>query len=168
MLPPMPRERTFHWIDLTEALDAIHRKYGERSHAMPEAMWEAAALWGVTPQTGSVNDCGVFTYATDKVTLRGGGCKAEFTLVQAPNGNWAMSTAYDTRISGGRYAPSVWNRQAFPTRDDARLAALCELIHQFKQETESQNSLNGESNRHDVRRMIAMLETEKMPQLALF
>ncbi len=168
MTRPMPLDRTFHCIDLTEALNAIHRKYGERSHALPAAMWEAAALWGVTPEARSINDCGVFTYASDEVTLRGGGCKAEFTLVQAPNGNWAMSTGYDTRISGGGYAPSVWNRQAFPTRDDARLAALCELIHQFRQEAENPNSLNGDSNRRDARQMIGMLEGEKTPQLSLF
>jgi len=164
----MPRERSFHCIDLTEAVNAIHHRYGERSHAMPAAMWEAAALCGVTPETRSINDCGVFTCANDEVTLRGSGCKADFTLVQAPNGNWAMSTGYGTRISGGGYAPSVWHRQAFPTRDDARLAALCELIHQFRQEVESQNSLNGESNRREARLMIAMLEAEKTPQLALF
>jgi hypothetical protein len=168
MSPPMPRERGFRLNDLTEALNAIHIMYGERSHALPEAMWKAAALWGVTPETRGINDCGVFTYANDEVTLRCGGCKARFTLVQAPNGNWAMSTGYDTRISGGTYAPSVWCRRAFPTRDDARLAALCELIHRFRQEAEDRNSVNGESNRRDIRQMIARLETEKTPQLALF
>jgi hypothetical protein len=168
MIPPMPLEATFHCIDLTEELDAIRCRYGERSHAMPEAMWEAAVLWGVTPQTRSINDCGVFTYAADEVALRTGGCTAAFTLVQAPNGHWAMSTAYHTRISGGGYAPSVWNQRAFPTQGDARLAALCELIHRFGQEAEDRGSLTGESNRREAREMIALLEAEKTPQLALF
>ena len=168
MIPPMPLERTFQEIDLTEALDPISHKYGERAHAVPEAMWQAAALWGGTPETQSINDSGVFARASDDFTLRGGGCKAGFTLVQAPNGHWAMSTAYDTRVSGGGYAPSVWNRRAFPTRGYARLAALCELIHRFGQEAEDPNSLNGESHRRDVRQMIMLLESEKTPQLALF
>jgi hypothetical protein len=168
MMPPMPCERGFHCIDLAKALDAIQLKYGERLHAEPAAMWDAATLWGVTPETRSINDCGVFTYATDEWTLLAGRCQAEFTLVQAPNGNWAMSTGYATHASGGGYAPSVWNRHAFPTRDDARLAALCELIHRFGREAGSQSSLNSESNRRALRQMIGLIAAQKTPQLTLF
>ena len=70
MMPPMPCERGFHCMDLSEALDASQLKHGERSHAVPAAMWEAATLWGVTPEMRSINDCGVFTYASDEWTLR--------------------------------------------------------------------------------------------------
>jgi hypothetical protein len=168
MTPRTPSDQSSEYIDLTEVVDSIRSKYGERSHAIPAAMWEAAALWGVTPETASIDDCGVFTSANDEITLHSGGCKAHVILVQAPNGNWAMSTRYDTRVSGAGYAPSVWNRQAFRTRDDARLAALGELIQRFGQEERDPGSLKGESNRRDVRQMIALPEAEKTPQLALF
>lgn len=168
MVPLMPRAHSFEMIDLSNTLDTIRRKFGDHHFVVLEALWEAAALWGVTPETGSINDCGVFTYTTDSFRLTTGGCTGEARLTQAPNGLWAMSTSYSTRISGGGYACSVWNRLAFPTRDHARLAAVYELIARFQGEVADRNSGNGESNQREAQQMINLLEAEKMPQLALF
>lgn len=36
--------------NLSDLQDAIHAKHGKRAYLSPAAMWEAAALWGVTPR----------------------------------------------------------------------------------------------------------------------
>lgn len=168
MLPTIPKEPSFTIIDQSDAIATIRQKFGDACFIAPEALWEAAALWGVTPETRSINDCGVFTYITDSFCFIASGYGCEAQLVQAPNGHWAMSTSYHTRISGGGYACSVWSRTAFPTRDDARLAAIHELIAHFQSEAASPNSCNSEANQREAQSMINLLEAEKMPQLSLF
>ncbi len=163
-----PAQQPDHTIDLTESLNAIRRTYGERYFAIPEAQWKAAALWGVTPETHSINDCGVFTSLDDRITLRHGECRITITLVQAPNGYWTMSTGYMTRFGGSTYAPSIWCTQAFPSRYEARLMALWELTGNLQQIAESKCSTNTELNRREIRQMIALIEAEKTPQLSLF
>ena len=168
MIAPMPRDNSYDVIFLSDAIGKIQEKYGDRYFAVPEAQQEAAALWGVKPDTDHINDCGVFTYTSDAMTLCAGNCKAELSLVEAPNHRWAISTGYSTSISGGGYAPSVWNRLAYPSRDDARLAGIFELISRFDREGSSINSCNSDANRQQCRKIIALLEAEKTPQLALF
>lgn len=162
------KEQKFHVIDLAEAQNVICSKYGEHYITLPDALWEAAALWGVTPETCSINDCGVFTSRDDVIQLQSGGCRTAITLVKAPNGYWAMSIGCHTSTSGYGYAPSIWHRQAFPTRDDARLAGLCELIDCLQSTAKCLSRLNDESNRHQICKMIALLEAAKTPQLSLF
>lgn len=168
MIPAMPHDRNFDVIDRRAELNAIRQKHGDRYWAVPDAQWEAAALWGVTPDTNSINDCGVFTYRSDEFCLSAGRCKAEIDLVQAPNQLWAMSTSYQTAIGGGGSAPSVWDRAAYPTRDDALMAGIHHLIDRFKSEAVDPNSCNGDSNKRNALQMVALLEAEKTPQLALF
>lgn len=168
MLPVMSKYPRFTLIDLSEAIEALHQQFGPHLTIIPEALWKAAALWGVTPGTNSIHDSGVFTYVTDSFRLIIDGCAAEAQLTQAPNGQWAMSTSYNTCISGGGYACSVWSWKAFPTHEDARLAALDELITRFQTETADRNSGNSLSNRQDVQKMILLLESELTPQMTLF
>ncbi len=159
---------SFEMIDLSAAIDTIRQKYGVRYHLSPDALWEVAALWGVTPETGGIRQYGGFTDLYERTRLDEGGCWAEIKLVQTPSQIWAMSTSHSTRISGGGCSPSIWNRTAFLSHRDARLAAIDELLAWFKREAESMNSCSSEANRRDIAQMIALLEAEKMPQLALF
>jgi hypothetical protein len=168
MLPSTAKERGFVLIDRNNVIDALHQKFGDRYHIIPEALWEAAGLWGVTPESGSINDCGVFTDTTDSFHLVAGGCTGEARLTQAPNGEWVMSTYYSTRISGSGYACSVWSQIAFPTREDARLAAVYELIARFQDEASNRSSCSSEAHQREAQQMSRLLEAEKMPQLALF
>lgn len=168
MTKHQPKQQTDHLIDLTEPLNAIRRAYGERYFAISEARWEAAALWGVTPETQSINDCGVFTAREENITHCHGECRVTITLVQTPNGYWAMSTSYMTRFSGSTYAPSVWCAQAFPNRDAAHLMALRELTDHLQQILDSRCSTNSELNQREIRQMLGLLEAEKTPQLSLF
>lgn len=162
------KPQKFSAIDLDAALDTIQSTYGDRYFAVPEALWEAAALWGVTPETGSINDCGVFTPLSDVLHWHDGRCKVEIRLVEAPNGYWAMSVSYFTATSGYASMPSVRNRKAFPTREDARLAAIDELIERLHREADSRCSAITDANRREIRQMIERLEAEKTPQLSLF
>lgn len=168
MLLPTPNQPRFEWIDRNNAIDALHQKFGDRYPIVAEALWETAALWGVTPGMNSIHDSGVFTYVTDSFGLVADGCTAEAQLTQAPNGQWTMSTSYSTRISGGGYACSVWSRKAFLTHEDALLAALDELISRFQTEATDRNSGNNMSNRWAAQKMILQLESEQTPQLTLF
>lgn len=158
----------FASIDLCPKLAVICRNHGERYFALPAALSEAATLWGVTPDMDRINNCGVFTYTTDAFRLVARGCKAAAWLVETPSGHWAMSTKHEMRTCGSASAPSVWNRVAFPTGDDARLAAIEELTACFTYHAEDRSHESSDSSRRDATEMIALLEAEKTPQLALF
>lgn len=154
--------------NLSDLQDAIRAKHGERYYLSPAAMWEAAALWGVTPETGGINDCGVFTSLIDVIRFCHLRCKAKITLVETPNGFWAMSTTLQMHDEGRTYAPSIWNEWAFPTRDNARFAGLCELIGFLQSAVEPRYSTNSATNQQELRQMIVLLEAEKSQQLSLF
>ncbi|MGE3777853.1 MAG: hypothetical protein AB7F89_11750 [Pirellulaceae bacterium] len=164
----MPPDPAFDFIDLAPSLDAIRSKYGDRYYISLDAMWEAAALWGIARDSSLINQAGVFTSATVVLAVAAGGCTAEARLVQTPNGWCAMSTDYSTRVSGGGYAPSVWSRSAFRNVDDARLAAVHELIGRLESEFRCASSCNTDANRREIRSTIALLEAQKRPQLSLF
>lgn len=154
--------------NLSDLLDVIRAKHGERYYLSAAALWEAAALWGVTPETGGINDCGVFTARKEVLPFSHLRCRAKITLVESPNGFWAMSTTLVTHLEGRTYAPSVWNEWAFSSRDNAQLAGLCELIDYLQSAVERRCSTNSAANQQELRQMIALLDAEKTPQLSLF
>ena len=164
----LPFDPTYNAIDLADSLDAIRHKYGDRYFANVDVMWEAAALWGITPDSGLINQAGVFTSATVALAVAVGRCNAEGRFAQAPNGYWAMSTNYTTPTSGYGYAPSVWSRVAFPSLDDARLAAVYELLGRLERECPGADRGSTGPDSPDLRALITKLGTQKRPQLSLF
>jgi hypothetical protein len=148
-------------LDLREAGQVIRRKYGPRCHVMEEALREVAALWGSAPGDCRINDCGVFVpYET--IACRTARASAEIRMAESPSGLWAMDISYHTPINGAGAAPSVWNRIAFLSRDDARIAGLHELIGIF-----TRKAADG-TEAAEAGKMLALLENEKTPQLELF
>ena len=116
-------------IDLSEKHDDLASRY-ERYWASDEAQLELLALWG-NPEC---NDCGVFERdETIRIELDGNkSWYAEIRIAAAPNGWHAFSTNWWSANGGGGSAPSVWNRDAYTSRDEAVAAATNELIVKFE------------------------------------
>src|SRR5258708_108545 len=112
-------------IDLSEKHDDLASRY-ERYWASDEAQRELLALWG-NPEC---NDCGVFERdETIRIELDGNkSWYAEICIAAAPNDWHAFSTNWWSANGGGGSAPSIWNRHAYTSRDEAVAAATNELI----------------------------------------
>jgi hypothetical protein len=116
-------------IDLSEQIDDICDRYPEYWHS-DEAQREVQALWG----GADCNDCGVFERdETIRVDLD---CQkswyGELHIAVAPNGWHAIATSHWYGQGGGGSAPSVWNRTAYTTRDEAVAAGIDILIATFQ------------------------------------
>jgi hypothetical protein len=116
-------------IDLSEQLDDIRTRHPEYWRS-DEAQREVQTLWG----GANCNDCGVFERdETIRVDLD---CQkswyGELHIAVAPNGWHAISTSHWYGQGGGGSAPSVWNRTAYTTRDEAVAAGIDELIATFQ------------------------------------
>jgi hypothetical protein len=116
-------------IDLSEQINGICARYPEY-WLSDEAQRELQALWG----GADCNDCGVFERGeTIRVELD---CQkswyGELRIAVAPNGWHAIATSYWYGQGGGGSAPSVWNRIAYTTRDEAVAAGIDELIATFQ------------------------------------
>ena len=151
-------------IDLKPKLDAIRRRYSERYHLSTEALVDAAALWGITPELHGVNSAGVFVLPQVDLQFAQSYYTAQLRLVQTPNGFWALSTRHSTPISGRSYAASVWNRFAYRNERDAHRAALQELTHAFKSHLQHDRPNSG----RELTALLADLGAARTPQLALF
>lgn len=149
-------------LDMRPAQNAIRIKYGPRYFADDACLREVAALWGIDPKHEGINDSGVFI-PYKKIEHRAGRCRAEIRYARSPSGLYAMDTSYMTAMCGGGAAPSVWNRVAFLSEADARAAGLNEMIERFRG-----IAAQGGSDSADARKLIALLEAERTPQLALF
>jgi hypothetical protein len=116
-------------IDLSEQIDDICSRY-EDYWVSDEAQRELQTLWG----GADCNDCGVFERdETIRVDLDGQkSWYAELRIAVAPNGWHAIATSYWYGQSGGGSAPSVWNRTAYTTRDEAVVAGIDKLIAIFE------------------------------------
>ena len=116
-------------IDLTEHIDEICGRYPEY-WLSAEAQLELLAVWGGP----NCNDCGVFERA-ENILIELDGQKswyAELRIAVAPNGWHAIATSYWYGQGGGGSAPSVWNRIAYTSRDEAVTAGVNELIATFE------------------------------------
>ncbi len=116
-------------IDLSERIDDICRRYPEYWHS-DEAQRELQALWG----GADCNDCGVFERnETIRIDLD---CQkswyGEIRIAVAPNGWHAIATSYWYGQGGGGSSPSVCNRIAYTTRDEAVAAGIDKLIATFQ------------------------------------
>ena len=116
-------------IDLSEQIDDICSRY-EDYWVSDEARRELRTLWG----DADCNDCGVFERdETIRVDLDGQkSWYGEVRIAVAPNGWHAIATSYWYSQGGGGSAPSVWNRTAYTTRDEAVAAAIDKLIVIFE------------------------------------
>jgi hypothetical protein len=152
-------------IDLSEQIDAICSRY-PKYWLSDEARRELLALWS-DPEC---NDCGIFERnETVRVDLDGANWYGEVRIAVAPNRWHAMDTSYWYGQGGGGSSPSVWNRFAYTTRDDAIAAGINKLIAQFEGVRDCKGY--APQNQSDLaRRMIETLKASlsQSRQLSLF
>jgi hypothetical protein len=153
-------------IDLSEQLDDICCRYHEYWRS-GEAKRELQALWG----SADCNDCGVFERGeTIRIPLDGQkSWYGELRIAVAPNGWHAVSTSYWYGQGGGGSSPSVCNRTAYTTRDEAAAAGINKLIATF----ESIRDCKGHAPQNQSALAQRMIETLKAylahsRQLSLF
>lgn len=151
-----------HIIDKTEEIEAIARKH-RNNPCREEAVAEACAVWGA-----NCNGSGVLEDRRTEVIAMVGRCKAQVSFATSGNGVWHIGIWAETRISGNCYAPSVWDRIAYGSEQDARLAGVERLIAIFKRELGSENSCSSDANKREIRELLKRLDAEKTPQLTLF
>ena len=154
-------------IDMRPELDAIRRQYAPRYWHAAEALLAAASLWGIAPPMAEdvIRPSGTFRHAQEETLARIGQSYAAVSLVQAPNGLWAMATHGQTLTQGYGSAPSVWHDHAYHSRDAARLVAVHILTSWFQGIVTGRHS---DAERDLARRIVSLLEAEKTPQLSLF
>ena len=116
-------------IDLSGQIEDICRRYPEY-WLSDEAVRELQVLWG----GADCNDCGVFERG-ETICIPLDGQKSwygELRIAVAPNGLHAISISYWYGQGGGGSSPSVWNRTAYTTRDEAVAAGINKLIAAFE------------------------------------
>lgn len=150
-------------LDLRPAQQAIRAAHGPRYHVTDQALWEVASLWGIAPQHGRINPHGVFDPIDETIRIEAVRCYAEIELARAPGGLWAISTDYHLPNSGAGSAPSVWNRFAFFSRDDARAAGLAQLRERFTAIGE-----RGGPDAQAAKQLVAKLQAMRFEQMELF
>jgi hypothetical protein len=153
-------------VDLTEQIDDICSRYPEywRSN---EAQRELLGLWS----SPVCNDCGVFV-RDETILIELGGQRswyAEIRIAVAPNGWHAVATSHWYGQGGGGSAPSVWNRIAYTTRDEAVTSGIIELVANFEGVRDWQGSAPANQSAL-AQRMIETLKAYLSPsgQLSLF
>jgi hypothetical protein len=88
-------------------------------------------LWGWP----DVNDCGVFNDWEEAVHIAHPKQRlthAEVRIAVAPNGWHTIGVDWSYPLGGGCYAPSVWDRTAYTTREEALNAAMNEITMRFE------------------------------------
>lgn len=140
-------------IDHSAKIEAIRQKYSLRHHFSEEALFEAATLWG-----GSPNPCSVLP-SEREMLFKNGLCSAEISFAETSKGYWLIGVSASTSMGGFGYAPSVWDSFGYASRHEARQAGIEQLLHFFQKE---------DGNRPDIRMVLRVLESEKTPQLSLF
>lgn len=150
-------------FDLTPAQNAIRIQYGRNYHRMDAALWDVAALWGIAPEHERINQHGVFAPVDEVIRLEAGRSVAEIELARAPSGLWAVATDYHLPNSGAGSAPSVWNRHAFRSRDDARTVAVFTLRERMQMIAQ-----RGGSDGSAARSMITEIDASRAEQMQLF
>lgn len=116
-------------INLTEQIDAIKMKYDPWWNDK-DCEREVAALHGaeMPPEPtdygddarldGMPNYCGVFTKGKP-VLIHNERDYIEIRTSQTPKGHWLVAMSYQCFNSSGGSMPSIWNHEAFESRDEA-------------------------------------------------
>jgi hypothetical protein len=153
-------------IDLTGQIDDICSRY-EKYWLSDEARRELQALWG----SPDCNDCDVFERdETIRIDLDGTHWYGEVRLAVAPNGWHAVSTSHGYGQGGGGSSPSVWNRVAYTTRDEAVAAGINKLIATFEGIRDCKEGHAPQNQSALLERMIETLKAclSQSRQLSLF
>jgi hypothetical protein len=120
---------------VAQQLDALRDRFPDW-HRHPEALTEAAALWG-----GGCNEHGVFLQCErETIGHPERGVFAEVRVAQSPNGLFAAGYAYRCARAGGGVCPSVWS-PPHATREEARREAIREAIAGLEGMTETAGDL---------------------------
>ena len=156
----MPEIKT---IDLSQDLNKIKKKYGERFFVKPEAFAEAAELWGFS----EFNDCGVVP-SNEEIIVDASPCKASVRITESTKGYWLMSYTAETSISGVGSCPNVFNSIGFRSREDAITAGTCQ-IKKFYQSELSQKGSHRSAQQIKVEQALKLIEqNQNQPELNLF
>ncbi len=146
-------------IDFLKEHESIKQKFGSRYFAEKKAVQMAADFWGAQS-----NKHGVFVNCKKEIICEVKRCRGEFEYVSTSKGYWLIGVSAQTSISGFGYAPSVWSRYGFKSYHDARLAAVIELHDFFNQKS----GISSQSQNDEIQKILALLQSEKTPQLNLF
>jgi hypothetical protein len=155
-------------IDLSPQLHAIKDRHPEWWQS-EQARRELAALWGYADGDDGCNDCGVQASGeTIRIELDSQ-WRGEIHIAVAPNGWHAMATSYWYSLGGGGSSPSVWNRTAYTTRDEALAAGIDKLIATFEGLRDAKGWIP-DSQRVNAQRMIDKLREHlsQSRQMSLF
>lgn len=144
-------------VDKSDEIEAIKRRHGPRYYCEPEAIAQAAALWGAQS-----NDCGVVLGLRDTVQIEQGRYRSEVRLYATAKRFWFIGLSLTTSMSGFGSPPSVWEPCAFTDNLHARRWALDYLIHRL--------TFSGKRPSADPQKamFITKLEVAKTPQMELF
>ena len=93
-----------------------------RYWADPDALAEAMKLWGA-----GANEHGVFCQHDRIEIAKTPSSHAAVLIAESGNGLFGYGIDYGYQMGGGHCFPCVW-REAFGSRDEARAAAVADLI----------------------------------------
>jgi hypothetical protein len=93
-----------------------------RYWSVPEALAEAVSIWG-----SGANEHGVFCRHERIEIAKTPHAHAAVLIAESGNGLFGCGIEYGFQMGGGGGFPSVW-REAFGSRDEARAAAVADLI----------------------------------------
>jgi len=145
-------------VDFQKELTAIKEQFGKRYFADKVAVQKAAKIWGIT-----CNDHGVALQIETEILYDKNGFLAKIYYAQSEKGYWNIGLDHATPISGGGYAPSVWDTVGFYSKEDARLFGVSKLQDSFAR------ALNGDCpKKAELLNVIQHLKSERTPQLDLF
>lgn len=140
-------------IDLSEELQAIKTKYGERYYLDPRATKDAAALWGIkTNKHGVAADVQTETLIKEKTLI------AEIYLAPTLKKHWLIGINAHTSMAGIGYMPSAWCATGYTNHASARKEAIMRLKDFFSKSA-------SDKQKHSI---IQKLSDKEIIQLTLF
>ncbi len=153
---------------MTDKIDEITSQY-DRYWADDACTQQLRELWG-NPSLEECNDCGVFVNAEEVKIETEKYFSGTVNLAKTPLGLWVHSTDHWYSTGGGGSAPSLTNREAFTTREEALEAGIDDLIEIFGGIKTCQNSCNAKTLPSKCDRIIEALVSAKtnQKQLELF
>ena len=146
-------------IDRSQELEVIKQEFGQHYYMNENAVKKAAAIWGV-----ACNRHGVASETQKEIILSTGSFKGEICFAATTKGYWLTGLSASYATGGFGYAPSVWDKWGFLSYHDAWLAGVIALQNYFN--GISQNITR--SQHAEMQKALAILTTEKTPQLNLF
>jgi len=154
------KESDIETVDLSQEIEAIKKEFGSHYYKDERATKKAAALWGETS-----NECGVFEKCSFETIVKTNHCKGEIQYANTSKGYWLIGVSAQTALFGFGYAPSVWDRKAYKSYYDARLAGVF-FLHDFF--NTAVNGGSSQAQKTEIMQALAHLNGEKTPQLGLF